>query len=124
MTTQTSDHVEFFDYASALDRCCGDEDFLAEMVDLLVTSTATQFAAVEGAVTARNAVEIAAAAHALKGTVGSMTSSRPYLLAQKLEWLGKSGTCDRADGLVSELRSSIAQLLQECQSWATHRTSG
>lgn len=112
-----------FDYPGALDRCCGDEEFLAEMVDLLASSVATQLAAINAAAAMRSPDELRHAAHALKGAVASMTSARPYELVRELEWLGKSGTCHHADALIAELRVSLDQLLNEMRWWSDHRAT-
>ncbi len=115
--------TNYFDVEAALDRCCGDVDFLAEMVDLLASSVLTQMTAIEVACAARCPRELGEAAHALKGSISTMTSSVPYELARDLESLGKSGTCEGADIVVSTLRASLHQLLKETQQWSAHRES-
>jgi len=123
MTPHFCKTTSYFDCEAALDRCCGDEDFLAEMVDLLATSVATQLAAVDLAIAASGPQALGEAAHALKGAVASMTTARPYKLAYDLELLGKTGTCDHAETIVAELRLSLDQLLKETQQWSASRGS-
>lgn len=123
MTPHFCKTTAYFDYEAALDRCCGDEDFLAEMVDLLATSVATQLTAIELAIAARDPQSLDESAHALKGTVSFMTSSRPFDLARDLELLGKSGTCNHAEFIAAELRLSLDELLSETQQWAAGRGS-
>lgn len=112
----------YFDLDAALDRCCGDENFLAEMGELLVHSVKTQLTVVDAAVASQSAAQLRAASHALKGAVASMTTARPYELTYRLEMLGASGTCDHAESLVAELRQSLDQLLSEIREWSEQRT--
>lgn len=125
-TTRTSHTTRtYFDAEAALDRCCGDVDFLAEMVDLLQTTVVSQLQEIDQAIASQCPVELGAAAHAMKGTVASMTSSRPYELALRLERLGKSSSCEHADLIAEELRISVDQLLREAEQWiAVNRVAG
>ncbi|HET6426126.1 MAG TPA: Hpt domain-containing protein [Planctomycetaceae bacterium] len=111
----------YFDFDAALDRCCGDTDFLAEMVDLLQTTVATRRIALRAAVDRGDPEAIAEVAHALKGAVGSMTTGVPYTVTRELELLGMSGESAGADTLLNTLEISLDQLLHETRSWSTRR---
>lgn len=128
MTTSTKSPVSvfatnaYFDLDAALQRCCDDAEFLAEMIDLLSTSVVTQGHTIVEAIRRRDPHAIAVSAHALKGTVASMTTSVPYQLAWELEQLGKSGDCTGAEPLFAALQISLDRLLCETGDWvAQHR---
>lgn len=113
----------YFDLPAALNRCCGDEDFLNEMAEMLAITVETQLAVIEDAFRSRCAQELGSAAHALKGAVASMTTGRPYELLRDLEMCGKSGTCDGGGKIIAELHQCLDQLLAEIKQWSAHRNS-
>lgn len=112
---------EYFDLSAALDRCCDDPDFLAEMIDLLGGTLQTQLTALDAAIHDRDSESLAESAHALKGAVASMTMAAPYELSRELEWLGKSGETTGAEVLSAALHVATDQLLNETQAWAQRR---
>jgi len=115
-TTET-----YFDLAAALDRCCDDADFLAEMVDMLEGTVATQTVAIREAIQHTDPRALGESAHALKGAISSMTTATPYALARDLEQLGKNGECTGAEPLLAALQISLEQLLRETRHWAASR---
>ncbi len=110
-----------FDLKAALDRCCGDDDFLAEMIDLMQSSVVMQLAAMDAAIATGSASDLSEAAHAMKGVVSSMSTSRPYELAFDIELLSKSGHCDQAIAMLIPLRESLEQLVAETRHWQAQR---
>lgn len=104
-----------------MDRCCDDADFLAEMVELLEGTVATQSAAIHAAIQQADAHALAESAHALKGAISSVTTATPYALARDLEQLGKNGECNGAEPLMAALEISIEQLLRETRQWSASR---
>lgn len=111
----------YFDLEAALERCCDDAEFLAEMIDLLGSSVTPQCEAIAEAIRQRDPKALAESAHSLKGTVASMTTAAPYQLAWELEILGKDGDLIGVDALLAALRVSVDQLLQETRAWVTRR---
>lgn len=110
----------YFDLVAALDRCCGDTDFLAEMVDLLQSTVATQRCALRAAIHTHDPQAIARSAHSLKGAVASMTTAAPYAIAREIELLGMQGETAGVDVLLTALEVSLDQLLRETREWSAN----
>jgi hypothetical protein len=60
-----------------------------------------------------NAVEAAAAAHALKGSVGLFSQGQAYDEARRLEQLGRNGELTGGEAACAELDSSVTRLMTE-----------
>lgn len=119
-TQQAPSDFQHFDLIAALGRCCGDTEFLCEMIDLLVQSLPEQWTAVEQAIATASAAELAESAHALKGGLSSMTMGAPYQLSRDLEILGKSGSTTGAAPLATALQTVMQELTTELHHWRTH----
>lgn len=113
----TATEYQHFDLTAGLDRCCGDAEFLCEMIDLFVQSLPEQWNAVEQAITTADATELDEAAHALKGVLSTLTMGAPYQLARELEFLGKSGSTTGAADLATRLQCVVQELTNELHNW-------
>lgn len=119
VTEQVATGFRHFDLAAGLERCCGDAEFLGEMIDLLVESLPGLWESLDQAIVAADATELDESAHALKGTLSSMTMGAPYQLARELEYLGKSGSTSGAETLAGALHAVVQELIDELQDWRT-----
>ena len=86
----------------------GDEEFLQEIVDLFISTSARYLGELEGAVAAHDARELARVAHALKGACLAMFATGMAGLANALENAGRSSALERAPALLSQLRQTFA----------------
>lgn len=120
MSTQlAATDFQHFDLVAGLERCCGDTEFLGDMIDLLAQSLPEQWSALEQAIATENAGELDESAHALKGVLSTLTNGAPYQLARELEDLGKSGSTTGAASLATALQAVIQELTTEVQGWRT-----
>lgn len=110
-------NFQHFDLTAALDRCCGDAEFLCELIDLFGQSFPEQWSAVGLAITAADAVELDEAAHGLKGVLSTLTQGAPYQLARELEFLGQSGSTTGAAPLAASLQTVVQELINEMYAW-------
>lgn len=91
----------------------GDDELIADVVQVFIEQKDDQVGGVALAVRARDADAIARAAHKLKGgllTIGAAAASNA---AQELERLGKSGTAEGTDQALAALRVEIDRLIVE-----------
>lgn len=101
---------EIFDPREALERTCDDLELLAELAELFAENRDCLLASLTAAVAAGNAEEIDQAAHALKGSVGTFSTKRPYLLARELEFCGKEQRLTDAPQLLDALKAALIEL--------------
>ena len=65
------------------------------------------------AIEAGNGAEVAAAAHALKGSVGLFSQGQAYEGARRLEQVGRSGDLSEAEAVRAEVEASVSRLTTE-----------
>src|SRR5689334_15375978 len=82
---------DIFDPAEAMNRACDDWDLLTELAELFVDNRNKLLDELTEAVAARDGKGIEEAAHALKGSIGTFTTKRPFALVRELELCGKEG---------------------------------
>lgn len=107
------DVSEIFDPAEALGRACDDLELLTELAGLFAEHRDHLLAELTHAVAAGNAALIAEHGHAIKGSIGTFTTKRPYELARQLEFSGKGGNLADAGPILADLKQSLAALEQE-----------
>ena len=81
----------------------GSSDFLREVADLFLSDVPPRLEAIAGAARRRDAVELAAAAHALKSSAGNIGATQMHGLASKLEQMGKTGITAETEPVVQQL---------------------
>lgn len=81
-----------WDESSALKRLDDDNDLLAEMIDLFLEEAPVQLAEMDSALSRTDLLELADAAHAIKGMAGHFCAERIISLAVKLEYAARKAS--------------------------------
>ena len=96
--------------AFALEQAGDDEEMLAELLDLLRTSSASDLQQIEEAMAANDALGMGNAAHSIKGAAASLGIEQLSSLAYAMEKAGRSGDLAGARQVYPELAAMVAQL--------------
>jgi signal transduction histidine kinase/DNA-binding response OmpR family regulator/HPt (histidine-containing phosphotransfer) domain-containing protein len=110
-STGTTARAVSFNRAELLDRLGGDIDLLGEVINLFLEDCPRRLAAIGAAVGQRDGELIRAAAHALKGSAGTIAASAVFEAAQTLERIGAEKRLDAADAARDTLVREAAVLL-------------
>ena len=98
------------DRALALARVDGDEALLADLAKLFCEESPQMMAAVQAAVSARDAERLHRAAHSLKGAVATLAAGKAFDAALHLERLGRAGDLADVDKVYAVLEEEIERL--------------
>ncbi len=91
----------------------GRADLLKHVVEVFLEDGPATLARVKSAIEAGNGVEVASAAHSLKGSVGLFSQGQAYEGARRLEQVGKSGDLSQAEVVRAEVDASLSRLMTE-----------
>jgi PAS domain S-box-containing protein len=105
---ETADPV--MDRSLALARVDGDESLLADLARLFCEESPKMLAAVQQAVSAKDAERLQRAAHSLKGAVATFAAHHAFDAALKLERLGRAGDLGEAGKAYQALESQVERL--------------
>jgi PAS domain S-box-containing protein len=94
---------DIFDADALRKRVADDDDLMTEIIELFLDDLPVRLAAIDAAITARNAVALRAAAHALKGSAANLSIDRLCDAARVLERLGDESNMDAADAAWQQL---------------------
>jgi len=86
-----------FDEDGLRHRVSGDAALMAEVIRLFLEDLPARLAAIEDAVTGRNAAALRAAAHVLRGSAGNLSAGALSEAARVLERVGADSRLDEAD---------------------------
>jgi two-component system sensor histidine kinase/response regulator len=100
-----------FDEAELLHRVSGDHDLMIEVIRLFLEDLPVRLAAIQDAVTRRNAVALRAAAHVLKGSAGNLAVGGLFEAASVLERIGEESQLDAADAAWRQLSVEAASVI-------------
>ena len=98
------------DAGAILARLSGDRELLADIGRLFIEHCPTMVGALEGARSSGDAVALAGAAHAIKGSVGNFTDGRAFQLARDVEQRGRHGDAAAASAIVPELVEELGRV--------------
>jgi HPt (histidine-containing phosphotransfer) domain-containing protein len=98
------------DRSLALARVDGDESLLADLARLFCEESPKMLAAVQQAVSAKDAERLQRAAHSLKGAVATFAAHHAFDAALKLERLGRAGDLGEAGKAYQALESQVERL--------------
>jgi HPt (histidine-containing phosphotransfer) domain-containing protein len=100
------------DEADLLERLGDDAELVAEVLAVFLEDAPVRLAAIHAALAQRDAAELRAAAHALKGAAASIAAIRLFEAAQALEHTSHDGQLDGAavGRVVSETDALVAAL--------------
>ena len=105
-----------FDMAAALERTGGDRALFQELAGLFCRGCPQQMAEVQNAIAQKDAQRLKAAAHALKGAVGSFGPSRAFDAVLRLETMGRNGDLTGAPEIYESLRQEMTLLVSHLES--------
>ncbi len=89
------------DLAEALARTGGDQDFLRELLEMLVDDVPGRITSIRQAVAQQDADTVRAEAHTLKGAAANLAAARLAELALAVEQCGRSGELDGVEPLLA-----------------------
>jgi PAS domain S-box-containing protein len=110
------------DRAALLAGFGGNGALLGDVVDVFLTDAPILMARVQDAARARDAAALAAAAHAVKGTVGFFARGDAYDSARRLEQMARGGDLTGVDALSAVVDDAVRRLTAELD--ALRRTLG
>jgi PAS domain S-box-containing protein len=108
--------------ADALDRDVllagfgGRADLLRQVVGVFLEDAPAMLSRIREALKTGNSADVAAAAHALKGSVGLFSQKEAYDGARRLEQLARKGELAEGAAICAELEASLSRLMTELQS--------
>jgi len=100
-----------FDRGAALAHTGDDPALLQELVDIFLKDCPQRLEAIRQAVCSRDAEALAAAAHSLKGSVGTFAAPAVYEACWTLEQLARERDFDRMQTALEELEAKLAAIL-------------
>ena len=91
----------------------GRADLLIHVIEVFLEDAPAMLARLRDGIQTGNAVEVSAAAHALKGSVGLFAQGRAYEDARRLEQIGRSGDLANGESVRAEVETSVSGLMSE-----------
>ena len=105
------DANEIFDRAALLERVEGDEELLAEMIQLYVEDAPRTLETMRRALLQGNLPDLERAAHSFKGSSANLAANPAAEAAQRLEQDARRGDKTAAETSLAALESVLGQLL-------------
>jgi CheY-like chemotaxis protein len=97
----------------------GRGDLLRQVIGVFLEDTPVLLSRISDELRAGNGAGVAAAAHALKGSVGLFSEGPAYENARRLEQLGRSEELAEAETFRAQLDASVATLMSELRALVT-----
>ena len=91
----------------------GNGKLVQEVVDVFVEDAPAMISRLRDAAGVHDSVQLAAAAHALKGAAGLFAEGRAYESARRLERLAKAGELSAAGPALADVEADVSQLIAE-----------
>jgi CheY-like chemotaxis protein/HPt (histidine-containing phosphotransfer) domain-containing protein len=107
---RTPPALAFLDWKEALSHVGGDRQLLRELVDLFLEHCPRWLADVRRAATQGDGPKLKAAAHAIKGSLGSLAAGDAYEAALRLETMGREGKLEDAEEACQALEDEISRI--------------
>jgi PAS domain S-box-containing protein len=101
------------DFSALLNGFDGRTDLVKEVIDVFLTDTPAMLSRLNEAVRVWNAAEVAAAAHAIKGSAGLFSQGEAYTQAASLEQQARNGDREGADHACEAIERSVSNLMTE-----------
>ena len=109
----SSDHTTSIDPAALLAGFGGRSDLAVQVIDVFFVDALDMMKRLKEAARAGNLTEAAAAAHAIKGSVGLFSQGRAYEQARALEHQARAGDGKDVDRRCEDLESSVSAVIAE-----------
>jgi HPt (histidine-containing phosphotransfer) domain-containing protein len=94
----------------------GRGDLVKEVIDVFLTDAPVMLARLNDAAQASNGAELAAAAHAIKGSAGLFSLGEAYHDARALELRVRGADLSAADRACQDIERSVSRLMTELES--------
>jgi HPt (histidine-containing phosphotransfer) domain-containing protein len=107
---------EVFDEAALLETVQGDRELLGELGRLFIADAPSHIEAVRDAIGRNDAQALRFAAHAIRGSAGTLTARRVARVAQELERMSAGGDVTGADTRLQALEHAVAELRERLDS--------
>ena len=106
------DRHRAIDLASLLDECRGDRACVTIILRKFADRAADQLAALDRAVSSRNAAELTRQAHTLGGIAENLSAGALVACAARLQWQAKIGAWDRVECELESVHAEVARCLE------------
>ncbi|HLJ77441.1 MAG TPA: response regulator, partial [Acidobacteriaceae bacterium] len=110
--------VHAWDATSALERLDGDENLLAEVVEIFLGEAPRQLAELRAAIAAGNAEAAAKIAHSLKGELGYFGMAEVSAYARQIENLAWQGKLEDMEIVSTALENRVQAIMESMQNAA------
>ena len=101
----------------------GRGDLVKQVIDVFLTDAPAMLTRLNEAARASNAAELAAAAHAIKGSAGLFSQGEAYDDARALELRARGGDISAADRACQDVERSVSRLMTELEQHPRHALS-
>jgi HPt (histidine-containing phosphotransfer) domain-containing protein len=91
----------------------GRSHLVKEVMDVFLEDAPAMLRRLRDAAHDRDAGQLAAAAHAIKGSAGLFSQGRAYESARRLELLARAGDLATADASCADVEADVVQLMAE-----------
>jgi two-component system, sensor histidine kinase and response regulator len=99
-----------FDLEDLMIRVDQDSDFIRELIDLFLPHYPKLLGDIGSAVQGKDSTGLARAAHALKGSLATLSATHALKTATKLEAMGIEGNLVGADSMYVDLNRELSEL--------------
>jgi PAS domain S-box-containing protein len=113
--TATDATLDVFDRSRLLDRLSGDDQLLADIVQIFLEDGPLRVVSLRAAVDSADASRIRSEAHALKGAAGNISASALFRAARALETMAAEHRLDGAETAYADLSREAERLLDHLQ---------
>jgi len=120
-STEAPDQPQVEKDAGSVDRSAllagfgGRADLVKKVIDVFLIDAPVMLTRLNEAARASNAADIAAAAHAIKGSAGLFSQGEAYVDARALELRARSGDISAADRACQAIEHSVSRLMKELE---------
>jgi CheY-like chemotaxis protein/HPt (histidine-containing phosphotransfer) domain-containing protein len=108
-------NVSSVDRSALLAGFGGRADLVKKVIDVFLIDAPVMLTRLNEAARASNAADIAAAAHAIKGSAGLFSQGEAYVDARALELRARSGDISAADRACQAIEHSVSRLMKELE---------
>lgn len=113
----TAKEQRVVDLESAMERFSDDREFYSELLHDFLAQAPVTLQQISDAIQTGQSEELSKVAHSFKSAAGTLSATEIYILAQKLERIGREDSIDEALPLFEKLEGEIRHLGQFAQSF-------
>jgi two-component system, sensor histidine kinase and response regulator len=99
--------------SALLENFGGRADLVRDVIDVFLVDAPVMLTRLENAARGSNASEVAAAAHAIKGSAGLFSQGEAYASARTLELRARGGEVAGSDAAAAEIAGAVSRLMTE-----------